>query len=370
MADSVRRAPGRESSTGATRYAIAWRSTTTTSRRSTKRPRARAWSRCSRPYLLPSGKQSGPDSGRAGLRRYRPGTRVFGLHCAEACQPRLSQPSFSIGASAVSDFYERLGSQLVQATSAALTRRSTVDRPRRRRRRLALALCAAVVAVSSTAAATGTWQPVLGRGGPDGPKPATTPVPGDQAALLGILRRPQLAEDRGVDVEQQLKGLMPEIDRGIRLDYVRRLAPGAAGHGAVVLIPKESFGEAPPAAARRAVRDALCVYYPTPRGPEDASRRRSPAGGQSRFVPAEPAASLPVVTASICMGSFPMGSLRSRSHVGMAQWLAFRSTTTSLTWREPSTDRLPPPQRSRRTDRFGGSIRRADRPSSRWGARQ
>jgi hypothetical protein len=86
--------------------------------------------------------------------------------------------------------------------------------------------------------------------------------------MLRVLRRPQSAKDRGPDVEAELRHLLTGADRGIRLDYVRRLADGPSGRGAVVLIPKESFGEDVPTQARHAVKDALCVNYPnyTPSG--------------------------------------------------------------------------------------------------------
>lgn len=82
-------------------------------------------------------------------------------------------------------------------------------------------------------AATGVWNPLVG----DSNHPATlasTPVPAELIAHLGVLRREQTPQDRSAEVEATLKdGLFPP--QGVRLDSVRYLAPGPNGEAVVLL---------------------------------------------------------------------------------------------------------------------------------------
>jgi hypothetical protein len=162
----------------------------------------------------------------------------------------------------MTDVFDQVGRQLREAHCAL----DPVPAGRTRRRpgvRAVLGAGVAALVLGTTAAATTPWQPILGEGD-NGPKSSTTAVPGDQQALLAVLRRPQTDTDRGKDVEQELKLLLAVEDHGVRLDGVRRLADGPTPGTAVVLVPKESFGEDPPGPAGPRVRDALCVNYPRP----------------------------------------------------------------------------------------------------------
>ncbi|HEY4093954.1 MAG TPA: hypothetical protein VGM33_00490 [Baekduia sp.] len=174
----------------------------------------------------------------------------------------------------MSDIYDEIGQQLHHAAARTLGGRARTS-GFRSPLRVFLAACATLTVAGTAAAATGVWSPTLGGGdGQDAPQPAATPVPGDEQAMLGVLRRPQTSMDRGPEVQAQLQLLVGSEDRGIRLDGVRRLGTGPGGDTAIVLIPKESFGETSPAATKAPTTDALCVSYPNP-APKVIGRRSS-----------------------------------------------------------------------------------------------
>ncbi|MFL5781929.1 MAG: hypothetical protein ACJ760_11505 [Thermoleophilaceae bacterium] len=125
---------------------------------------------------------------------------------------------------------------------------------RRPRRQLAVAGGVALLLVSVPAAADNGWFPFAGRSDP----PSTTdvaPAP-TLMEMLGVLRRPQTATDRGGDTDYALKMLSGETYDGIQLGYVRRAAVGPADQG-VVIIPSLSHRLVPDAIPNPHV---ICIW--------------------------------------------------------------------------------------------------------------
>ena len=82
----------------------------------------------------------------------------------------------------------------------------------------------------------------------------TTPPPLQQRALLGLLRRPQDARDRGRASEAVLRALSPGVD-GVRVAYVRAPRTG------VVVVPVARLDSAVPRRARPSPSaGGLCVF--------------------------------------------------------------------------------------------------------------
>ena len=138
----------------------------------------------------------------------------------------------------MTDFLDRLTDQFVVAERSLTL--AAAPPPRRRARRwrtrktAMLALATFAVAVPALAA-TQPWQPILGR-----PALHDTPTgisasapPADQLALLGVLRRPQDAQDRSPAVQAMLSSVGIEF-QGVRTDTVRLLT-SASGHSAVLV---------------------------------------------------------------------------------------------------------------------------------------
>jgi hypothetical protein len=126
-----------------------------------------------------------------------------------------------------------------EALRRAVAARGRVRRPRRRR--LGLLAVGAVVVSGSAVATTGVWQPTLGN--PDHgaqPRAAGVGVPAEQLALLGVLRRPQTAADRGPLVRAALRSLDRGTINGIHVDAIRVLFH--TPREIAVLIPAERFG--------------------------------------------------------------------------------------------------------------------------------
>jgi hypothetical protein len=139
-----------------------------------------------------------------------------------------------------------------------------VDRARRRARlfRTGLMTSAAVVSIGGAAAAgTALWGPVLGHEDGNRPTASATPVPTQQAALLGALRRDQAPADRGAAPREAL-GLAAKRYVGVRLDAVRLLHRDTRG-SALVLVPVARLGSRQ-AGATGVTKDALCVYAQVP----------------------------------------------------------------------------------------------------------
>lgn len=129
-----------------------------------------------------------------------------------------------------------LSDQLVRAAErrAAAARQPVPDRPRRRRGRLGLFAFGAVLVSGTALAASGTWSPELGDERRERPAASATPAPGDQADILGVLRRPLNAADRGARTRDALKFLDRRTVDGVRTDAVRLLSTADRGY---VLIP-------------------------------------------------------------------------------------------------------------------------------------
>src|SRR3954452_25447051 len=76
---------------------------------------------------------------------------------------------------------------------------------RRRRTRAALIALVPLLAAGTALAATGAWEPILGNDQAGHPTRSRSALPADLTAALGVLRRPQVAADRGPDVEATLR---------------------------------------------------------------------------------------------------------------------------------------------------------------------
>ena len=145
---------------------------------------------------------------------------------------------------------------------AAATRRAeaAAPAPRRPRRRLRAGLLAfAIVAVTGTAlAATGAWSPQVGDDHRGHPTISGSPVPDDQLAHFGVLRRPATDADNGAEVQYALRYLDARSFGGVRTGAVRLLSTAGRGY---VLIPTQEATLGGAAAAAGAPRDdALCLF--------------------------------------------------------------------------------------------------------------
>lgn len=160
----------------------------------------------------------------------------------------------------MSNFEERLGSQLA-AAEQRLVAAASPSRPRRRwrtRRGAVLALAGLTIAVPALAA-TEPWEPILGDPAHENTPAGTSdsPVPSDQRELLEVLRRPQNDADRGPEAEDLLANVGEEY-RGVRLHSVRLLT-SADGHHAL-LVPSEEHGVSPEP-NRYEATDTLCIEH-------------------------------------------------------------------------------------------------------------
>ncbi|WP_210493693.1 hypothetical protein [Patulibacter sp. SYSU D01012] len=120
-------------------------------------------------------------------------------------------------------------------------------------------LTAGAIAVGGTAlAATAPWRPQLGNDDVGHPTPATSPVPADQRATLGVLRRPQSDADRGPRVRWVLRMASPDVFDGVRVASVRLARPLPHG-GSIVVLPVERSGHDDPGYPRSTRRDVVCL---------------------------------------------------------------------------------------------------------------
>ena len=167
-------------------------------------------------------------------------------------------------------FEDRFERQLVGAAGGLFgTARRGAMRSRGsavRRRTLVIAL-GALATAGIALAATQPWSPQLGNPTLEAapPQRAASSPPADQLKILGVLRRPQSADDQSPATQQALRFMSATASHGIRVAYVRNLETVAPGRAAV-LIPMERYR--PPAGFHRsfaAVEDALCVFYPEAR---------------------------------------------------------------------------------------------------------
>jgi hypothetical protein len=141
----------------------------------------------------------------------------------------------------VNDYLERVRTQLVDTSQVLHARR------RRRWPRRGLIASGVVVLVGAPAlAATGVWRPPIGDGAGPAPQISEKAPPADQLALLGVLRRPQTAADRGAASQSALQLLNSPSIEGVRTNSVRLLVRSPRDRG-VVLVPVVRYApEAPP----------------------------------------------------------------------------------------------------------------------------
>ena len=140
----------------------------------------------------------------------------------------------------MTDFFDRFEQQLVLAEQ----RLAPAPPPRRRssgRRRLGLAAIAVVLVAGPASAAVQPWNIVFGRAdvGDTPSAPATTPVPADEASVLGLLRREQTDADRGARAQRLVRDVGVEF-RGVRADSVR---VATAGSRTVAVLSAERVGD-------------------------------------------------------------------------------------------------------------------------------
>lgn len=149
------------------------------------------------------------------------------------------------------------GERLTPGTPAAARARRWGRTPR------VLALGFAGLAVSATAlAATAPWHPLFGDpSDPRAPQPRITAEgpPQDQQAVLGVLRRPQSDQDRGLATRQALRFFGPST-QDVRTAYIRILRSGA-GSLTAVLVPARIWD---PGAFEK--RDVVCLFVRDPAG--------------------------------------------------------------------------------------------------------
>jgi hypothetical protein len=132
---------------------------------------------------------------------------------------------------------------LPQLQAALLAAHDRRERKRRARRRtvIALAVLFGVPILGGGAlAATGVWAPPLGDHARGRPTRGLSGPPHSQLAEMGVLRRPQTAQDRGPEVRKALTFLAAHSVQGVRTNSVRYLGRGLNGR-AIVLVPVEHY---------------------------------------------------------------------------------------------------------------------------------
>lgn len=127
-------------------------------------------------------------------------------------------------------------------------------------RALGVAIVAGALTVGGVAYASGwLWSPQVGD--PQSDSRATisrSPLPNDQRALLGVLRRAQTDKDRGAGTRAALRFQGGDMV-GVRVDAVRLLGETAGG-GAVVLIPTKRVDASRGQVPGQASKDSLCLW--------------------------------------------------------------------------------------------------------------
>jgi len=122
------------------------------------------------------------------------------------------------------------------------------ERSHRRALRTGMFAIGAVLVTASALAASGVWRPQLGDDHRGRPTISSSPVPAQQLAAFGVLRRAATAADHGPQVRYALRYLDGQAFGGVRTDAVRLLS--AAGNGHVLI----------PATRASSKRDALCLF--------------------------------------------------------------------------------------------------------------
>jgi hypothetical protein len=167
---------------------------------------------------------------------------------------------------------------VVTATATARVSRSASGGRKiagRRSARFAVIALACVAFGGTAMAATGLWSPQIGTDAYSGPTSISdTPVPEELTNVLGVLRRPQSAEDRSAAVEATLRRVSSPTD-GVRPESVRYLGPGVGGEAAVLYSAEKGralsgahkgpYEFAPPG-------EPLCVAQPFKRKDFEASQ--------------------------------------------------------------------------------------------------
>lgn len=166
----------------------------------------------------------------------------------------------------MADYLDTLHDGLVDAS-----RRLSAQRRRRWRRRGGAATALVLVVGAPALAATGVWRPPIGDGREPAPKITAQAPPADQLALLGVLRRPQTAADRGATTLDALRLIGGRSVTGVRTNSIRLLSDSPR-NGGLVLVPVARYArprmpvpaDTPPEWRERLnpppVDDALCVF--------------------------------------------------------------------------------------------------------------
>lgn len=140
-------------------------------------------------------------------------------------------------------------------------------------RRAAVLSVGVLVAGGTAVAATTPWDPILGNDDVGGhATAATTTLPAEQAAALGVLRREQTDADRSAGTRALLNVLGPEQIGGVHTDGIRLLQQD--GQDVSILVPTQRADDR---------RNVLCVV--TRQGPGANSEHGSI--GQRCSTPAE-----------------------------------------------------------------------------------
>jgi hypothetical protein len=147
--------------------------------------------------------------------------------------------------------------EIHDALERAVARRAPARRRWRPSRRIALLAVGALIVTASAVAATGAWHPILGDDHRGHPQPAQTPVPPDQVAALGVLRRAQTDSDRDTDVQALLR-LLPRVSiNGVHTDAIRVLR--RRPDGVTILVPAVRVGQHDAGRPSTVRHDLLCV---------------------------------------------------------------------------------------------------------------
>jgi len=163
----------------------------------------------------------------------------------------------------VSNYTDALRQELV-AASDRLTQLSPAMAAQRRwwrrsPRALAVALAGLVLSATAIAATTTPWHPLFGEAGSPQPHVSGDAPPAQQLRLLGVLRRPQTPDDRGVATRQALR-YFGTSTQGIHTDYIRQL-PSGQGALAAILLPARAWRF--PGVSKD---DVLCIFIADPSG--------------------------------------------------------------------------------------------------------